>query len=71
MKIHVKLNNKLEKANSLSNIFILYFYLNKPKNAFKIFKKALQAYQEALKVYTLDKIPMDYTRTQNNLGGCL
>lgn len=29
--IHLKLNNKLEKANSLYNIHLIYLYLNKPK----------------------------------------
>ena len=29
---------------------------------------AVQAYEEALKVYTLDRFPMDYAMTQNNLG---
>jgi tetratricopeptide (TPR) repeat protein len=31
-------------------------------------KIAIGAYQEALKVYTLDRFPMDYGMTQNNLG---
>jgi len=34
-----------------------------------IFKAlAITAYEEALKVYTLDRFPMDYGMTQNNLG---
>ena len=39
-------------------------YLNKAANC----KKAIKAYEEALKVYTLDRFPMDYAMTQNNLG---
>src|SRR5450759_1282879 len=31
-------------------------------------KKAIQAYEEALKVYTLDRFPMQYAMTHNNLG---
>ena len=31
-------------------------------------KIAIKAYEEALKVYTLDRFPMDYAMTQNNLG---
>ncbi|MDD2777267.1 MAG: tetratricopeptide repeat protein, partial [Methanocellales archaeon] len=31
-------------------------------------KKAIKAYNEALKVYTLERFPMDYAMTQNNLG---
>ena len=31
--------------------------------------KAIAAYDEALRVYTLDRFPMDYAVTQNNLGG--
>jgi tetratricopeptide (TPR) repeat protein len=31
-------------------------------------KKAIKAYEEALKVYTLEDFPMDYGMTQNNLG---
>ncbi|MFC2032397.1 tetratricopeptide repeat protein [Chloroflexota bacterium] len=29
---------------------------------------AIQAYEESLKVYTLERFPMDYAMTQNNLG---
>ncbi|MDP2924508.1 MAG: tetratricopeptide repeat protein, partial [Candidatus Omnitrophota bacterium] len=31
-------------------------------------KKAIKAYEEALKVRTLDRFPMQYATTQNNLG---
>ena len=31
-------------------------------------KTAIRAYDEALKVYTLERFPMDYAMTQNNLG---
>jgi len=31
-------------------------------------KTAITAYREALKVYTLERFPMDYAMTQNNLG---
>ena len=30
--------------------------------------KAIHAYEEALKIRTIDKYPLDYARTQNNLG---
>ncbi|MDH7490718.1 MAG: hypothetical protein QHH80_14590, partial [Anaerolineae bacterium] len=30
--------------------------------------RAIQAYEQALRVYTLDRFPMDYAMTQNNLG---
>jgi tetratricopeptide (TPR) repeat protein len=32
-------------------------------------ERAIQAYQEALKIRTLESYPIDYARTQNNLGG--
>ena len=66
--IHLKLHNKLEQANSLYNIYLIYLYLNNPKKALKKVKEAIKAYQEALKVYTLKKFPLDYAETQNNLG---
>ena len=31
-------------------------------------KKAIAAYEEALKVSTVERFPMDYAMTQNNLG---
>jgi tetratricopeptide (TPR) repeat protein len=31
-------------------------------------KRAIEAYDEALEVYTRDRFPMDYAMTQNNLG---
>ena len=34
----------------------------------KYMKLAIRAYEEALKVYTLDRFPMQYGITQNNLG---
>ena len=34
-------------------------------------KKAIDAYTEALKVYTLERFPMQYAMTQNNLGNAL
>jgi tetratricopeptide (TPR) repeat protein len=39
-------------------------YQDKAENC----KKAIGAYEEALKVYTLERFPMDYAMTQNNLG---
>ena len=39
-------------------------YQDKKENC----KKAIEAYKEALRVYTLDRFPMDYAMTQNNLG---
>jgi len=37
---------------------------NKAENC----KKAIKAFEEALKVYTPERFPMDYAMTQNNLG---
>ncbi|NMG83596.1 MAG: tetratricopeptide repeat protein [Methanosarcinales archaeon] len=37
-------------------------------NKAKYMKIAIKAYNEFLKVYTLDSFPMDYAATQNNLG---
>ena len=30
-------------------------------------EKAIKAYQEALKIYTIESYPIDYAMTQNNL----
>jgi tetratricopeptide (TPR) repeat protein len=34
----------------------------------ELMKRAIEAYDEALKVYTYERFPMDYGMTQNNLG---
>jgi len=66
--IHIKLNNKLEKANSFNSIYITYLYLNKTKKALKKAKEAIKAYKEALKASPLDNLPIKYAMIQNNFG---
>jgi tetratricopeptide (TPR) repeat protein len=56
------------KSDALKRIGNLYWeisqYLDKKENC----KKAIKAYGKALKVRTLERFPMDYAMTQNNLG---
>jgi len=63
-----KLDVDLRKANTLSNISDIYFQLNKPKMAIEKLFQSIQAFQETLKVCTLEHFPMGYAMTQNNLG---
>jgi tetratricopeptide (TPR) repeat protein len=52
-------------CGTLGNIYwTISNYKEKAENC----KKAIKAYEEALKVYTLERFPMDYAMTQNNLG---
>ena len=37
----------------------------------EIIKQSIEAYQEALKIYTVERYPIDYAGTQNNLGNAL
>lgn len=51
--------------NNLGNAYcILADVEDKTENC----KRAIEAFQEALKVRTLDKFPIDYSATQNNMG---
>ena len=36
--------------------------------AAKNLQKAIEAFKEALKIYTLEKFPVEYAQTMNNLG---
>jgi tetratricopeptide (TPR) repeat protein len=68
LKESVKLDDDLQKANTLLNISYIYFQLNKPKIAIEKLLQSIQAYQEVLKVKTLENFPIQYAMTQNNLG---
>jgi len=68
LKESVKLNDDLQKANTLLNISDIYFQLNKPKIAIEKLFQSIQACQESLKVRTLEDFPMDYALIQSNLG---
>ena len=68
LKESVKLDDDLQKANTLLNISDIYFQLNKPKIAIEKLFQSIQANQEALKIRTLEDFPMDYALTQSNLG---
>ena len=68
LQLYYKLDDKLGKANSLYNIYLVYLYLKKPKKALRKIKEAIQTYQEALRVYTLKDFRMNYAMTQSNLG---
>ena len=62
----------LEKEEDKAEIFFITGYIYGELSNFKDraanAEKAIKAYKEALKVYTIDKFPMDYAMTQNNLG---
>jgi tetratricopeptide (TPR) repeat protein len=68
LKESVKLDDDLQKANTLLNISYIYFQLNKPKIAIEKLLQSIQAYQEVLKVKTLENFPIQYAMTQNDLG---
>jgi len=46
----------------------IYWELSQYQDKAKNCKKAITAFEEALKVRTLERFPMDYAMTQNNLG---
>ena len=46
----------------------VYLELAKYKDRKINYKRAIEAYKEALKIYNLERFPMDYAMTQNNLG---
>jgi tetratricopeptide (TPR) repeat protein len=51
-----------------SSLGIAYGTLAEIKDKAENCEKAIQAYQESLKVRTLEDFPMQYAMTQNNLG---
>ena len=62
---HLKKEEKTKAFFILGNIHLdLSNYKAKAENC----KKAIDAYKEALKVRTLERFPMQYAMTQNNLG---
>lgn len=67
LRLHLKLDNKLGRANTLFNIYIGYLFLNKPRKALEKIKEAIEVYQEALKVYTLDRFPLPHALIKTNL----
>lgn len=65
---NIKLDNNLNEANTLLEIFTIYFQLNNPEVAIKKLYQAIQAYQAYLKAYISDDLSIDYAMNQNNLG---
>jgi len=55
-------------AAANNNLGNAYRALTEVKDTVVNYEKAIQYYQEALKVYTLDESPIHYTRIHNNLG---
>ena len=51
-----------------NNLGTAYGTLAEVENEVENCKKSIDAYEEALKVRTPDRFPMDYAMTQNNLG---
>ncbi|MBD3191208.1 MAG: tetratricopeptide repeat protein, partial [Candidatus Heimdallarchaeota archaeon] len=51
-----------------NNLGLAYRNLGEVEDKAKNCQKAIEAFQEALKVRTLEELPQDYAMTQNNLG---
>jgi len=64
----VKLDDGLQKANTLLIISNVYFQLNKPKIAIEKLLQSIQVYKKSLKVYTLKDFSIKHAMTQHNLG---
>ncbi len=62
------IEKKEDKAEASLIAGDIYNKLSEYKERALNSKKAISAYEEALKVYTLDRFPMDYAMTQNGLG---
>jgi len=65
---NIKLDNKLNEANTLFEIFTIYFQLNSTEIAIKKLHQAIQAYQAYLKDYISDDLSIDHAMNQNNIG---
>ena len=51
-----------------NNLGTAYRTLSEVRDKEENLTKAIRAYEEALKIYTVEKYPVDYAMTQNNLG---
>jgi tetratricopeptide (TPR) repeat protein len=58
----------MDYAMTQNNLGNAYSTLAEVEDKASNCSKAIAAYREALKVYTLEDFPMDYATTQNNLG---
>ena len=58
----------MEYATVQNNLGISYRNLAMVVDMFDNFQKAMKAYEEALKVYTLKDYPREYAMLQNNIG---
>ena len=67
-EIKKHLEKEEDKAELSSISGNIYQELSNYKDRAENCKKAIKAYDEALKVRTLDRFPMQYASTQNNLG---
>ena len=47
---------------------LCYYTISKVRDKEDNLNKAIIAFEEALKIYTIEKYPLDYAMTQNNLG---
>ncbi len=66
-----EITKHLEKEAKAEAFFItgnIYWVLSNYKERAENCKKAIKAYEEALKVFTKEEFPIDYAMTQNNLG---
>ena len=57
---NIKLDNNLNEADTLFEIFTIYFQLNNPEVAIKKLHQAIQAYQAYLKDYISDDLSIDH-----------
>jgi tetratricopeptide (TPR) repeat protein len=68
VKHHGDATDSFRYARTQNNLGIAYWKLSMVEEKAENCRKAIGAYGEALKVYTLDRFPVDYAMTQNNLG---
>jgi tetratricopeptide (TPR) repeat protein len=58
----------MQYATTQNNLGTAYSTLAEVESKAENCQKAIQAYEEALKITTIDRFPMQYATTQNNLG---
>ena len=56
-------------AATQNNLGVAYRTLSDVENKSRNCKRAIEAYEAALIVYTLDHFPMQYATTKNNIAG--
>ncbi len=58
----------MQFAATQNNLGVVYRTLGESEDRAKNSKKAIDAYETALIIYTIDKYPIQYASTQNNIG---